>query len=121
MGLNHHIIQFLWQTPLLLVWTGIFVLALVRKDSGRWWMATAAGSAVLLLWNILWQVLNGILLETQTYSSAGFTLVRVIGLLMNLLGWALVAAGIFMDRTRQPDRVAAGPSSSTPPPPPAPR
>ncbi len=86
---------------LALFWATVAVLALTRRDAGRWRMLVASGAGVLALEGLLGRVFwEWFLRSSQSYALA--QLVTVLEMAVTLLGLGLVVAGAFSGRRSTP-------------------
>lgn len=90
----------LWETPLLLVGIVMIVVALVRRDTGRWWQLLAGAGALLVLTQ-LYGVFRTLAFTAIYESGMPYWLLNIPSIIMSVLTFALLVGAAVVDRPRQ--------------------
>ena len=93
----------LWSAPWVLIALAMILVAMLRRDSGRWWKLLAAAGAVLLVATV-WDLGKTIAFTSRWFGSWDslptllFQVTALISLALHLLAVGLATAAAVLDR-----------------------
>lgn len=116
MGIHlHEMMRWLmWSAPFLLLGAGMIAVALMRRDSGRWWQLLASAGAMALV-SQMWQVVS-LLAGPRLYRSGlPWWILSAPQTLLTLVTFGLLLGAVLVDRPRAAGTTRA--PGAVPPPP----
>ncbi|WP_252974496.1 hypothetical protein [Janibacter melonis] len=101
MGIHLHEITrwFMWSAPFLLLGAGMIAVALMRRDSGRWWQLLA-GAGVMMLVSQMWQVISVLATPRLYRTGLPWWILSAPQTILTLVTCGLLLGAVLVDRPR---------------------